>query len=274
MAASRKLQGEIDRCLKKVTEGVETFEDIWSKVTHATNSNQKEKYEADLKKEIKKLQRLRDQIKTWQASAEVKDKSSLVEHRKLIETQMERFKGLERETKTKAYSKEGLGAATKLDPVQKERDECTRWLSNSIEQLNVQIDQFEAEMDGLTAKRKRDKDKSERLDQLKHWIERHRFHIKKLETLLRMLDNNAVDMDSVKKIREDVEYYTESNQEPEFDENEYIYDDINMDNMEEMFIADVSGRRRRRAARLVGSERGPAPDRPAPVQEGSAGPPW
>ena len=53
--------------------------------------------------------------------------------------QMERFKGLERETKTKAYSKEGLGAATKLDPVQKERDECTRWLSNSIEQLNVQV---------------------------------------------------------------------------------------------------------------------------------------
>jgi CCR4-NOT transcription complex subunit 3 len=29
------------------------------------NSNQKEKFEADLKKEIKKLQRLRDQIKTW-----------------------------------------------------------------------------------------------------------------------------------------------------------------------------------------------------------------
>lgn len=29
------------------------------------NQNQKEKYEVDLKKEIKKLQRLRDQIKTW-----------------------------------------------------------------------------------------------------------------------------------------------------------------------------------------------------------------
>ena len=52
-------------------------------------------------------------------------------------------------------------------------------------------------MDGLTVKRKRDKDKSERLDQLKHWIEKHRFHIKKLETLLRMLDNNAVDIESV-----------------------------------------------------------------------------
>lgn len=53
---------------------------------NATNSNQKEKYEADLKKEIKKLQRLRDQIKSWIASGEIKDKSTLLDYRKLIET--------------------------------------------------------------------------------------------------------------------------------------------------------------------------------------------
>jgi CCR4-NOT transcription complex subunit 3 len=142
MAATRKLQGEIDRCLKKVTEGVETFEDIWQKVHNATNSNQKEKYEADLKKEIKKLQRLRDQIKSWIASAEIKDKSVLMDNRKLIETQMERFKVVERETKTKAYSKEGLGAAQKLDPAQKEREEIQHWLVSSIDLLNIQVRVF------------------------------------------------------------------------------------------------------------------------------------
>ena len=69
-----------------MSEGVDTFDDIWKKVHNATNNNQKEKYEADLKKEIKKLQRLRDQIKSWIASAEIKDKSQLLDHRKLIET--------------------------------------------------------------------------------------------------------------------------------------------------------------------------------------------
>lgn len=64
---------------------METFHDIWQKVQNATNANQKEKYEADLKKEIKKLQRLRDQIKSWIASAEIKDKSILMDNRKLIE---------------------------------------------------------------------------------------------------------------------------------------------------------------------------------------------
>uniref|UniRef100_A0A0E9WI60 CCR4-Not complex component Not N-terminal domain-containing protein n=1 Tax=Anguilla anguilla TaxID=7936 RepID=A0A0E9WI60_ANGAN len=131
MADKRKLQGEIDRCLKKVTEGVEQFEDIWKKLHNAANANQKEKYEADLKKEIKKLQRLRDQIKTWVASDEIKDKRQLVDNRKLIETQMERFKVVERETKTKAYSKEGLGLALKADPAQKEKEEVGQWLTVS-----------------------------------------------------------------------------------------------------------------------------------------------
>lgn len=228
MAATRKLQGEIDRCLKKVTEGVETFEDIWQKVHNATNSNQKEKYEADLKKEIKKLQRLRDQIKSWIASGEIKDKSALLENRRLIETQMERFKVVERETKTKAYSKEGLGAAQKMDPAQREKEEISAWLASSISSLQIQIDQFECEIESLIAgkKKKLDKDKQEKMDELKGKLERHKFHVTKLETLLRMLDNESVDVDQIKKIKEDVEYYIDSSQEPDFEENEYIYDDI------------------------------------------------
>lgn len=52
---------------------------------------------------------------------------------------MERFKVVERETKTKAYSKEGLGAAQKLDPAQKEKEEMQHWLSTSIDELSIQV---------------------------------------------------------------------------------------------------------------------------------------
>lgn len=72
---------------------METFDDIWQKllivsrlqVQNATNLNQKEKYETELKKEIKKLQRLREQIKAWQSSNDIKDKKPLLEARKNIE---------------------------------------------------------------------------------------------------------------------------------------------------------------------------------------------
>lgn len=84
--AARKLQQEVDKCFKKVAEGVAEFESIYEKIEQSTNASQKEKLEDNLKKEIKKLQRHRDQIKTWHASNEIKDKGPLMEQRKLIET--------------------------------------------------------------------------------------------------------------------------------------------------------------------------------------------
>uniref|UniRef100_A0A7N1A6K0 CCR4-NOT transcription complex subunit 3 n=1 Tax=Kalanchoe fedtschenkoi TaxID=63787 RepID=A0A7N1A6K0_KALFE len=160
MGASRKLQGEIDRVLKKVQEGVDVFDSIWNKVYDTDNANQKEKFEADLKKEIKKLQRYRDQIKTWIQSSEIKDKKvsasyeqALMDARKLIEREMERFKICEKETKTKAFSKEGLGQQPKTDPKEKAKSETRDWLNNVVSELESQIDSFEAEIEGLTVKK-------------------------------------------------------------------------------------------------------------------------
>ena len=80
------LIGDVDRCLKKVGEGLETVEDVWEKFMGATVTSQKEKYEGELKKEIKKLQRLREQIKSWIALADIKDKTMLHNTKRLIET--------------------------------------------------------------------------------------------------------------------------------------------------------------------------------------------
>lgn len=234
MADKRKLQGEIDRCLKKVQEGVETFEDIWQKLHHAANTNQKEKYESDLKKEIKKLQRLRDQIKTWAASNEIKDKRTLLDNRKLIETQMERFKVVERETKTKAYSKEGLGLAAKIDPAQKEKEDTMQWLQLTIDNLNRQIDVFESQIESTTShsrKKKIDGEKQKVVDELKGHLERHRYHIKNLETIMRMLDNGTIMCDRIAEIRDEVEYYADACDDPDFEENEFLYEDLNLDEM-------------------------------------------
>ena len=52
-----------------------------------------------------------------------------------------------------------------------------------------------------------------------------------------MLDNAQVDVTQIKDIKEDIDNYIENSQEPDFFENEYIYDDI--DGLEEMLL-DVS----------------------------------
>ncbi|XP_042393970.1 general negative regulator of transcription subunit 3-like isoform X2 [Zingiber officinale] len=232
MGASRKLQGEIDRVLKKVQEGVDVFDSIWNKVYDTENVNQKEKFEADLKKEIKKLQRYRDQIKTWIQSSEIKDKKALMDARKLIEREMERFKVCEKETKTKAFSKEGLGQQPKTDPKEKAKSETRDWLNNVVGDLETQIDHFEAEMEGLSVKK--GKTRPPRLTHLETSITRHKAHVMKSELILRLLDNDELSPDQVNDVKDFLEDYVERNQEDfdEFSDVDELYVSLPLDKVE------------------------------------------
>ncbi|EFJ20408.1 hypothetical protein SELMODRAFT_109010 [Selaginella moellendorffii] len=247
MGATRKLQGEIDRVLKKVQEGVDVFDSIWNKVYDTENANQKEKFEADLKKEIKKLQRYRDQIKTWIQSSEIKDKKvaasyeqALVDARKLIEREMERFKVCEKETKTKAFSKEGLGQLPKTDPKEKAKAETREWLNNMVDELNSGIDAFETEMEGLAVKK--GKTRPPRLIHLEESTARHKSHVMKLELILRLLDNDELSPEQVNDVKELVEDYLERNQEDfdEFADVDELYSQLPLDKMEAMEALDLA----------------------------------
>ena len=63
----------------------------------------------------------------------------LMEARKNIEKEMERFKHCEKEAKTKAFSKAGLGQAAKLDPEEKARQVAREWLNEQVEALQMQV---------------------------------------------------------------------------------------------------------------------------------------
>ncbi|KAI9328723.1 Not1 N-terminal domain, CCR4-Not complex component-domain-containing protein [Obelidium mucronatum] len=232
--SNRKLQAEIDKVLKLIAAGVEAFEAVYVKLGAAPNGTQKDKLEADLKKEIKKLQRFRDQIKTWIGSSEIKDKTPLLENRRLIETQMEKFKAMEKELKTKAFSKEGLLATHKLDPAEQERLDLAETLREIIEKLETQIDAFEFETEKLRTggTKKKDTAKMEKILGLEKSIDRHKHHIKMIEIVLRLLENGDTDSELVKNLIEDVNYYVDSNHEDGFEEDIGIYDELNLDDAE------------------------------------------
>jgi CCR4-NOT transcription complex subunit 3 len=254
--------------LKKVSEGVELFETTYDKLQASTNQAHKEKTETELKTQIKKLQRLRDQIKTWVASNDIKDKSALLDNRRLIETvntrlparflrvalalasnhvltvflrmsrsrphlslpstavvatcsvsipraqQMEKFKACEKEMKTKAFSKEGLIASTKVDPKVIEKMETMQWVQEKVEALQQQVEHTDAEIEALQAGGKKKKATStvaERLEGLEHLNERRKWHIGRLELILRLLDNGSLKADKIKSLQEDITYFVDSN---------------------------------------------------------------
>lgn len=163
--------------------------------------------------EIKKLQRYRDNIKMWIASAEIKQKTPLEDARRVcvlaivaqcllpepsprhmhtvlrrhyscvrvcvracvqnIERKMEAFKVVERETKTKAYSREGLMRDTPLSAEERKRMKSREWVRDVVDKLSEQMDEMDADIERLGMSSKR-KDK-ETIAELEALVKSHRY---------------------------------------------------------------------------------------------------
>lgn len=228
--------------MKKVDEGVDLFDEIWEKVYSAEQQNQKEKYEMDLKKEIKKLQRLRDQIKTWIGSNDVKDKDALIEARKLIETKMEQFKVCEKETKTKTYSKEGLARQEKLDPAEEAKRKTTKWIGEYIEKFNSLVDEGEVEIETLSAGRGK-KSNKHLIEEHNEYIKNHKFHINKLEGIMRLVNNDRLDVEPVDALKEDIDYYLEEYEDNDYMQSydeEYFYESLGLEELDVVNVDRVT----------------------------------
>lgn len=228
--------------MKKIDEGVELFDEIWEKVYSAEQQNQKEKYEMDLKKEIKKLQRLRDQVKSWIGSSDVKDKEPLVEARKLIETKMEAFKFCEKETKTKTYSKEGLAKAEKLTPEELAKQATCKWISEIIDQFENLIEERDLEVEKLSAGRGK-KTNKHTIDECNHYLQMHKYHLMKLEGIVRLVNNDVLNVDVVDPIKEDLEYYLDSYDDDDYQQaydEDFFYEALGLDELNVVEVDHVT----------------------------------
>eukprot|EP00963_Diacronema_lutheri_P013430 scaffold2636_cov340-Pavlova_lutheri.AAC.92 len=238
MSANRKLQQEIERTLKKVQEGVEVFDATWEKV-EASEPDKRDKVEAELKKDLKKLQRYRDQIRGWISSTDVKDNTQLVAARKLIESKMESFKVLERASKTKAFSKEGLAQKrSQMDPTERARAETEDWLTETMQTLEVQIETFEGEIESEMAAVKKNKKPPAKVEELEQLVSQHKEHIRKLEQVLRLLNNEQTTPDMIMdNLKDQLEYYLEACTEPDFIDDDTVYDEFPLDMVD---VKDIS----------------------------------
>ncbi|KAI6230026.1 Not1 domain, CCR4-Not complex component [Aphelenchoides fujianensis] len=211
MAEKRKLLMEMEKCFKKIDEGIEIFDEMMEDVlqmdknlvnNNNNNENQREKMQDDLKREIKKGQ--------VQVNA----------YRRLIEQRMEKFKDVERENKTKPHSNQGLSAEEKLDPREKEKAETLEWLkaSTQIRKIQDEIDRTESKIeafvgkaDGVKRAKKDDLKKADRgvkVSQLKKHLQRVIFHVTNLEVCMRLVINDKLESaDVLEKLKEPLDMH-------------------------------------------------------------------
>ena len=238
MAHLKKLQTEIDKGLKKVDEGVEEYNRLKDAHHRASQPNQKEKLEENLKAQIKKLQRDRNQLSSWIAEKSVKDKDLLMEGKSKIEALMDHFKDFERESKMKRFSQVGLNKEDRADPEVQKRREMITWIQDMLSNLEKEFDELTAEDQRLTSRKPSKNSKEEvNLAFTKRVLESHRWHMNKLEQLQRKLNNEDVNVESLETLKDSLTNYMDEgiNQrtaEGFMDFNE-AYDDFNLEEVED-----------------------------------------
>lgn len=151
---------------------------------------------------------------------------------------MEKFKAVEKAMKTKAYSKEGLSAATKLDPKEQAKQEVFNFLSDMVDELERQIETLEAEGESIQATMKKGKNqssKADRMAEIERITERHKWHQGKLELIKRSLENDRVETDQVTALEDSIKYYVSDGMNDDYMEDDEMYDELNLQEDEDNF---------------------------------------
>ncbi|CAI7890846.1 unnamed protein product [Closterium sp. NIES-53] len=219
-----------------------SFQDVYD----TENLNQKEKFEADLKKEIKKLQRYRDQIKTWIQSSEIKDKKVSSTTRPPLPccTARASCSPLMRFLVESACCKSGLASIImhpRLLPQSRHHETKIQELTVlliDIESASVSNDLCTREMPlfPLSAPIHISSTPLTHLPQmhLEESITRHKAHITRLEMILRLMDNDELSPEQVTDVKDLVEDYVERNQDDfeEFCELDDLYESLPLEKMD------------------------------------------
>ncbi|KAI5951997.1 NOT3 [Candida jiufengensis] len=259
-----------DIIFKRIQEGLQDFnyhyeryESLTNTEDDSDNQREKEKLSNDLKKEIKKLQKYREQIKHWLSNDAVNTLgpvgtsygSKLTENKNTIEVAMETYKSVEKQTKLKTFSNQSI-MMTFIDSINGDDDDegsdddddsdeenendyedlseetvdSIIFFKNAISQLRDQTDKYAHEFEKLATKKLRKNNLSTieaKKEKISSTIANNKFHQKKLRKLIRSLKNGIVtEFNLIFALKGDLEEYLNSNGDYDFTKDTDLYDDI------------------------------------------------
>ncbi|KAI3403734.2 NOT3 [Candida oxycetoniae] len=217
----------------------------------------------DLKKEIKKLQKFREQIKHWLSNDAVNTlgpvgtsyMGKLLENKSVIEDAMETYKSVEKQTKLKTFSNQSI-MMTFIDSAHGDEDDedseeiesseeedeseyeglseeavdSIKFFKDAISELKEQTEKSTHEHEKLAGKKLRKNNLSTieaKKEKIQATIANNKFHQKKLRKLIKLLKNGSViEFNLIFALKGDIEQYLNTNGDYDFGKDTELYEDI------------------------------------------------
>ncbi|KAH0479948.1 MAG: hypothetical protein KVP17_003671 [Porospora cf. gigantea B] len=162
------------------------------------------KIECDLECLLKKMHRLKQHLADLNGHHDARsDRAGLVGLKKDVEVRYKRGK---------AFYKCGVSSDSTENETLKVADSNAQWIAHYIRKMHQQLDGFEGEIESV--KTSADPKSRDRTDQLQAFKELHHEHIRRLESLLRVLRNRtgSVSATALEELKDALRPYVEENE--------------------------------------------------------------
>lgn len=114
-------------------------------------------------------------------------------------------------------------------------DECEEKLGTQLTELETKIETLKgsSKKGGKKGASTSSAASDSALEELQSRYDRHRYHIDTFQTIKDRLEHDELEVTLVEDIKDGIEYYVNSNAEPEFEEDETLYDELELDKQTE-----------------------------------------
>ena len=129
---------------------------------------------------------------------------------------------------------DNLARAEKLDPAEEAKRTCTNWIREFIDNLNQLVEDREVEIERLMAGKGK-KTNRHIIEEYNQYVVNHKFHVNKLEGIMRLVNNDVLDVELVDSVKEDLEYYLESYEDEDYQQaydEDFFYEALGLDELD------------------------------------------
>lgn len=158
---------------------------------------------------------------------------------------MEKYKQVEKDSKHKAYSKEGLTQPEQLSPAEQQKQDTIEYVNKTLDELQIQLEALEADSAKLISTGKKSKKgglsakDQERKQELDEAMDMVRYHQQNLELVLRLVQNGKLEADALDPLKDDISYFLESNRDLDFIYDDLLYESLGLDQRDNVLAHDV-----------------------------------
>ena len=130
----------------------------------------------------------------------------------------------------------------RLDPAEEAKLRTTSWIAEYVERFQELLQEKEFEIEKLSVGKGKKQNKHQ-IEGLQAQIANHKFHVSKLEGIIRLVNNDRLECEPVDALKEDLDYYLDSCEDEDYRmayDEDFFYESLGLEELDVVNVDRVT----------------------------------